>query len=104
MTALRCPGMDRANFKPDDVKLRECLKCGEEMEFWKDDVRLACGACGHANFNPDVGNTCLAWCEQAEDCIGSSDILEWKRKTGGGHSSQEDCEEQHGAHRQEDDA
>ena len=96
MAALRCPGMDPANFRPEDIKLRQCEECGEEMEFWKDDVRIACDSCGHINFNPDIKNTCLAWCEQAAACVGNSDILEWKKRTGGGYSSKAACEEHGG--------
>jgi ribosomal protein S27AE len=88
--------MDPAYFKPDDIKLRQCVKCGAEVEFWKDDVRMACDSCGTMNFNPDIGSTCLAWCEKAVECIGNSDIIEWKRRTSGGYSSRTACDEDGG--------
>ena len=82
MPKKRCPGMDPAYFKPDDIQLRKCLECGHELEFWKDDVRLVCPGCGHVNFNPNLGNTCLTWCKEAARCIGNDDITEWHEKHG----------------------
>ena len=86
MAKLRCPGMNPANFEPDDIKLHGCVECGEEIEFWKDDVRLDCPACGRANFNPDIGATCLAWCKSAVECVGNDDIKEWLKRYGDGRS------------------
>ena len=93
MAALRCPGMDPANFRPEDITLRQCVECGEEIEFWKDDVRIACRSCRHVNFNPDIKNTCLARCEHAPACVSSNDILEWKKGTEGEYSSKAALEE-----------
>lgn len=73
----RCPGMNPAHFKPEDIRLHKCVSCGEELEFWKDDVKIACHACKHINFNPNIRNTCLCWCKSASKCIGNNDINEW---------------------------
>ncbi len=64
-------------FKPSDVKIRRCINCGGEMEFWKDDIKLKCLTCGQINFNPDIGKTCLVWCKKADECLGNYDIHEW---------------------------
>jgi hypothetical protein len=88
--------MDPAHFTPDDVELRQCVQCGEELEFWKDDVRMTCDSCGTINYNPDIANTCLAWCDGAAECVGNSDIIEWKKRTGGGYSSRAACDEEGG--------
>ena len=80
MPRKRCPGMDPANFKPGDVTMHPCPGCGNEIEFWKDDVRLTCGKCGRAVFNPNLGTTCLSWCKSAAECVGSADIHEWLRR------------------------
>lgn len=80
MAKLRCPGMDPARFKPEDIKYRQCINCSAEIEFWKDDVKLPCPECKQVNFNPDIGNTCLSWCKEAEKCLGNSDIKEWIEK------------------------
>jgi predicted RNA-binding Zn-ribbon protein involved in translation (DUF1610 family) len=73
----RCPGMDPAHFKPEDIRMQECTSCGKDIEFWKDDVFLACPGCGARNTNARVQNTCLAWCKEAANCIGNKDIDEW---------------------------
>ena len=73
----RCPGMDPAYFKPEDISSQKCTVCGNEIEFWKDDVFLVCSACGARNTNARVQNTCLAWCKEAAVCVGNKDINEW---------------------------
>jgi len=73
----RCPGMDPAYFRPEDIRQQQCRNCGQDMEFWKDDVFLACPACSTKNTNARLGNTCLSWCEKAAECIGNKDIEEW---------------------------
>lgn len=76
----QCPGMNPQNWTPEDIVERACPGCNAVMEFWKDDVKLACPRCGRISFNPNLGDTCLAWCEKAAECIGNKDIEEWKRK------------------------
>lgn len=80
----RCPGMDPAFFKPEDIREQQCTGCGADLEFWKDDVFLNCPACGARNTNARVGHTCLAWCRDAASCVGSRDIEEWLRLHRGG--------------------
>lgn len=80
MTGRRCPGMDPGFFKPDDIQVKKCIHCGEELEFWKDDVRLECPACKQINFNPNIGKTCLVWCKKAAQCLGNNDITEWLKE------------------------
>ena len=80
----KCPGMDPANWKIDDIFEYPCLNCGAMIEFWKDDVKRTCPDCGQAAFNPRLGNLCLVWCKQAEECLGNKDITEWKALHPGG--------------------
>ncbi|MBC8184381.1 hypothetical protein H8E88_25075 [candidate division KSB1 bacterium] len=80
MAIKKCPGMDPAYFKPEDIQMHRCLECGQELEFWKDDVKLKCAHCGQNNFNPNLGNTCLVWCKEAAKCVGNDDINEWIEK------------------------
>ncbi len=80
MTIKKCPGMNPAFFKPEDIKIHKCINCKHELEFWKDDVALTCRKCGHKNFNPNLGKTCLTWCKQAAKCIGNEDIKIWLAK------------------------
>ena len=81
----RCPGMDPSYFKPDDIKEHKCISCGNEIEFWKDDIKIVCKKCGQTNFNPNLGDTCIVWCRSASDCIGSNDIKEWIRNKRSGN-------------------
>lgn len=76
----KCPGMDPANWKIDDISEHKCINCGTELEFWKDDIKRSCPKCGQTMFNPNIGNYCLVWCKKADECIGNQDILEWKEK------------------------
>jgi DNA-directed RNA polymerase subunit RPC12/RpoP len=78
----KCPGMDPACWKLSDIVEYRCTACGAAIEFWKDDVKRQCNACGKFMFNPKVGDTCLSWCEKAPECLGNSDIKEWKEQTG----------------------
>jgi hypothetical protein len=80
MPRLRCPGMDPAYFKPEDIQMHPCIECGEEIEFWKDDVKLKCPHCRQINFNPALGNSCLVYCKKAEQCLGNNDIKEWRTR------------------------
>ena len=82
MTTKQCPGMNRSNWTPDDIVDGKCPSCGRPMEFWKDDVRRKCPGCGKLCFNPNVGNTCLAWCAHAAECLGNRDIETWKKEHG----------------------
>lgn len=63
-----CPGQDRSNWTADDIFEVPCVNCGEPVEFFKDDARRYCSACGTGNANPrqDVG--CAAWCAAAGSC------------------------------------
>jgi hypothetical protein len=76
----RCPGMDPAYFKVEDIRTHKCTACGTDLEFWKDDVFLVCPGCRTKNTNPRIQNTCLAWCKEASACLGSKDIDEWLRE------------------------
>jgi predicted RNA-binding Zn-ribbon protein involved in translation (DUF1610 family) len=76
----KCPGMDPANWKIEDISELKCIHCGNPLEFWKDDVKRVCPECGKTMFNPNIGNLCLVWCKKAAECLGNQDIVEWKEK------------------------
>lgn len=75
----RCPGMDPAFFKPQDIGPQKCIKCNTDLEFWKDDIFLTCPVCDTRNTNALIQNTCLSWCKEAASCLGNTDINEWLR-------------------------
>ncbi len=81
MAMHQCPGMNPGYFKPKDIQVYKCINCKQEIEFWKDDIKIKCSKCGQVNFNPNLGNTCLVWCKEASKCIGKEvDIKEWIEK------------------------
>ena len=88
---LKCPGMDPAFFKFEDIREFKCPHCGGLIEFWKNDVRLKCGHCGMDNFNPTIESSCLSYCKEAVKCLGDKSIEQWREthtniKQGGTHA------------------
>jgi hypothetical protein len=69
MEQMKCPGQDTRFWKPDDIFVAECPKCGAEIEFFKDDARRRCSWCGHMFYNPKIELGCAEWCQYAEKCV-----------------------------------
>lgn len=69
MEQMKCPGQDTRFWKPDDIFVAECPKCGAEIEFFKDDARRRCAWCGHMFYNPKISLGCAEWCQYAEKCV-----------------------------------
>jgi hypothetical protein len=69
MEQMKCPGQDTRFWKPDDIFVAECPKCGAEIEFFKDDTRRRCAWCGHMFYNPKIELGCAEWCQYAEKCV-----------------------------------
>jgi hypothetical protein len=69
MEQIKCPGQDTRHWKPGDIFLAECPKCGAEIEFFKDDTRRRCAWCGHLFYNPKIELGCAEWCQYAEKCV-----------------------------------
>jgi hypothetical protein len=69
MEQMKCPGQDTRFWKPGDIFVAECPKCGAEIEFFKDDTRRRCAWCGHLFYNPKVELGCAEWCQYAEKCV-----------------------------------
>jgi endogenous inhibitor of DNA gyrase (YacG/DUF329 family) len=68
----RCPGQDQRFWKPGDIFEAPCPQCGRAVEFWKDDPRRLCPACGTSVANPHHDPGCAAWCKHADECLGPS--------------------------------
>lgn len=66
----RCPGQDTRFWKPDDVYTAKCPKCGQPVEFFKDDIRRRCKKCGHMFINPRMNLGCAKWCQYSDQCVG----------------------------------
>ncbi len=71
-----CPGQDRSSWTPDDIFEVPCSSCGKPIEFFKDDARRYCGACGACNPNPRQDIGCAAWCAAADKCSIGREWLE----------------------------
>jgi hypothetical protein len=69
MEQIKCPGQDTRHWKPDDIFMMECPKCGTEIEFFKDDTRRRCAWCGHLFYNPKIELGCAEWCQYADKCV-----------------------------------
>ncbi len=67
---MKCPGQDSRYWKPGAIYEVKCPKCGERVEFFKDDTTRKCDACGHRFVNPTMDFGCAAYCQYAEKCIG----------------------------------
>lgn len=68
---MKCPGQDTRYWKGKDIYEAECPKCGNAVEFFKDDTTRICSACGHRFLNPGMDFGCAAYCPHAAQCIGN---------------------------------
>jgi Zn ribbon nucleic-acid-binding protein len=75
---VKCPGQDTRYWKPNDVYSVECPKCGQPVEFFKDDIRRRCKKCSHMFINPRLNLGCARWCQYADQCIGALGKDEFK--------------------------
>ena len=66
----KCPGQDSQKWGFDAVYDVACKKCGNEVEFCKDELKRRCKKCGGQVFNERMDIGCLAWCPAAEQCAG----------------------------------
>ena len=66
----KCPGQDTQKWGPDAVYDVACKKCGNQLEFFKDEMKRRCRSCGGTVFNERMDIGCLAWCPSAEACAG----------------------------------
>lgn len=48
-----------------------CPKCGNQVEFYKDDTNRRCHHCGNRFVNPKMDFGCAAYCQYAEQCLGT---------------------------------
>ena len=69
MEQMKCPGQDTRYWKPGDIFVAECPKCGAEIEFFKDDTLRRCAWCGHLFYNPKIELGCAEWCQYADKCV-----------------------------------
>ena len=70
MIGTKCPGQDMRYWTADDACEVKCPNCGEEIEFFKTDIRLRCPKCKTKVANPRFNLGCAEWCAYAEQCLG----------------------------------
>ena len=70
MSKTMCPGQDTMFWRASDVFEIPCAVCGAEVEFFKDDAKRRCRACGNLIRNPRLNLGCAQWCEHAKECLG----------------------------------
>ena len=68
---MKCPGQDMQYWKGDAIYEVPCPQCGKKVEFYKDDTNRRCGSCGHRFVNPRLDFGCAAYCQFAEQCVGT---------------------------------
>ena len=68
---MKCPGQDTKYWKQDAIFEEKCPKCGRDVEFFKDDTSRKCPHCDHRFVNPKMDFGCAAYCQFAEQCIGT---------------------------------
>jgi HD superfamily phosphodiesterase len=68
---MKCPGQDTKYWKADAIFEAPCPKCDAAVEFFKDDTSRKCDKCGHRFPNPNMDFGCAAYCQYAEQCLGT---------------------------------
>ncbi len=68
---MKCPGQDMQYWNQEAIFDVDCPKCGQPVEFYKDDTSRICRSCKHRFVNPKMDFGCAAYCQFAEQCIGS---------------------------------
>lgn len=68
---MKCPGQDTQYWTPGAIYEVKCPECGHTVEFFKDDTARKCSKCGHRFANPEMDFGCAAYCQFAEQCLGT---------------------------------
>lgn len=68
---MKCPGQDSRYWKPGAIFEVKCPQCGHPVEFFKDDTSRKCSRCGYRFVNPHMDFGCAAYCQFAEQCLGT---------------------------------
>ncbi len=68
---MQCPGQDSRYWDGAAIFEYKCPKCGNTLEFFKDDSKRKCKNCGNEVFNPHMDFGCASYCPYAEQCLGN---------------------------------
>jgi len=61
-----CPGA--VNIRMPRLEVKNCPKCGEEIEVISNEASARCPKCGFVVYNDLL--SCVEWCEYARQCVG----------------------------------
>jgi len=61
-----CPGL--SNIIRPRIITRRCPFCGEEVEFFEDEIEVRCSNCGRI-VKREPTEICVTWCSYAKQCI-----------------------------------
>ncbi|OGO02970.1 MAG: hypothetical protein A2Y91_06195 [Chloroflexi bacterium RBG_13_54_8] len=61
-----CPGA--VNIRMPRLEVKDCPKCGEEIEIVSNEASARCPKCGFVVYNDLL--SCVEWCEYARQCVG----------------------------------
>jgi HD superfamily phosphodiesterase len=68
---MQCPGQDSRYWDGEAIFESKCPKCDSTIEFFKDDTKRKCRACGHEILNPKLDFGCASYCPYADQCLGN---------------------------------
>lgn len=68
---MKCPGQDMQYWNAEAIFEVKCPQCGKPVEFYKDDTNRRCHHCGNRFVNPKMNFGCAAYCQYAEQCLGT---------------------------------
>jgi len=68
---MKCPGQDTQYWTENAIFNVECPECHNLVEFYKDDTSRKCTHCGNRFVNPKMDFGCAAYCQFAEQCLGT---------------------------------
>jgi len=68
---MKCPDQDTQYWNKEAIFETPCPECGATIEFFKDDTARLCKGCGKKMVNPNMDFGCAAYCQYAEQCLGT---------------------------------
>ncbi len=68
---MKCPGQATQYWDENAIYEVSCPQCEAMVEFYKDDTTRKCNHCGHRFVNPKMDFGCAAYCQFAEQCLGT---------------------------------